>query len=185
VKLIEQPEINYIFRTETHDLYNAVAIKTEDKIVKLLTKHPAAALAAAWNVAFGRSGLSPFTIHYLLKSPLSVEEWTEKHIKKSGVVDYSYCHSTRLPVVNNLMRQSWNPPYQIIYRRLPRYDYYDQAYYARLRRIRDDRFDVLSAQLVSDKAAGLVDDEYMRNFGGHPIAKDKWLHLKGVAGIYL
>lgn len=183
MKKIDQAEINYIFRKL--DSYNQRTINADSDIVKVLTKNPIAALVATWNTAYGRAGLSPFTLHYLLQSELPVDKWTEKNLLNTKTVNYGYCHSTRLPVVSPYIRLSWTLPLTVRFIRPTPVGIYDRNYFKKLKETREARFEELHAQLKDAQAAGLADDEYMRRFGGFPIAKPTWQHLKGVAGIYL
>lgn len=186
MKRIDQAEINYIFANPDSYLAPHAQYWLTPEAHRKLTRSPIVGVAAAWNHKFHRSGLSPFTMHYLIKEKMPVRKWTEKYLKKSEF--YSFCYGTNLPVINNFLRMVWETPGKIDCRRIMHNRFYsrdDRDYYYSVNRKRDDRFNVLHLQLEVDKAAGLVDDEYMRNFGGHPIKKDMWQHLKGVAGIYL
>ena len=181
MKRIDQAEINYIFSEGLRAGFHRGPVNIEDALVKALTKNPVIALSAAWKHAIGRSGLTAFTIHYLTGSKLPIEDFMKKYFSKK-YINHGFCYSTNLPVVTCRIHRSWQPPYQLRVPEHPEPRYRSSREERRYLEQRDERFAELHNQLVIDKA--LVDDEYMRQFGNHPINKDIWTYLKGVAGIY-
>jgi hypothetical protein len=184
MKRIDQAEINYIFSDYTNNnnygFHQPASVN--DSIVRVLTKNPVIALSAAWKHSIKRSGLTPFTIHYLTGSELPIEDFMKKYFSRK-YINHGFCYSTNLPVVSCNITRNWQSPYQMQVQRATSYfrsTQEERHYFAR----RDLRFAELHRKLNIDKAIGLVDDEYMRQFGNHPIPKNIWTYLKGVAGIY-
>lgn len=189
MKKVDRPELNYIFTSRGDwQPYEFISLppNVHQTVAKHLQRNPILALSSCWKLGFHHSGLTPFTVHYLLKEEMPVDEWTEKHLAhKYWPLKLTFCYATNLPVISTYVQRSWDQNNFICMRSKSLVQAENRAYGKDLKVKIESRLKELHNQLSIDKAVGLVDDEYMRKFGGHPIPKHAWQHLKGVAGIYL
>ena len=184
MKRIDTPEINYIFGNVRNNIEGGPLItNVHPSVHAILTRNPVVALASAWKFNIHRTGLSPFTLHYLAKPEMLLQDFMDKYFK-SKYIHYSYCYNTNLPVVTCRLNTDWQAPNTLNPPRAYIEDRWNRAANVHSVRRREERFAELTNQLIIDKAAGLVNDSYMRCFGGYPILKETWQYLKGVAGIY-
>ena len=191
---VTQPEWNYIL----HGLRSAgpygwrdpvpVNVSVAKPLGAALRRHPALALAACWKHTMGRSGLSPFVMHYLLEEKSSIEDFIA-YIKKQHrrIWNYHYCGTTMLPVVSCYVALNWDAhlAYKLIKGYRPRQvDPWEIGYLAR----EEERREEAALDGIARYKRALAHenvDEAMRTFKGSTISRAHWMHLKGVAGIYL
>ena len=180
MKRIDQAEINYIFsymQEKESEYYSKQPVYPAQSIINALTRNPVLALTCAWKYA-ARTGLTPFTLHYLTDSKDSLGDFMKKYFTKKYIF-YNYCYATRLPVACTRIYKGWDFPVTVHLDPPGRWgdnkENSDQ---------RDLRFNELSVILAKDTTDGIVDDEYMRCFGHMPIPRSIWDYLKNVAGIY-
>lgn len=194
---VTQPEFNYILHGdvgERRSLYGRmerferVNVHVAPKLATALRRHPAFALSTCWKQTMGRSGLSPFVMHYLLEDKRSIEDFLG-YIKKQHykIWNYHYCGTTMLPVVSSFASINWDAlsSYKLLNGGRPPLlrDPWEQNYVARQTEKREEAEReglVLYANVLSEANV----DEGMRTFRGSSISKAHWQHLKGVAGIY-
>lgn len=194
---VTQPEFNYILHGEVREVRNLygrynrferVNVHVSKPLASALRRHPAFALSTCWKQTMGRSGLSPFVIHYLLEDKRSIEDFL-KYIKKQHykLWNYHYCGTTLLPVVSSFASIDWDAlnSYKLLgsQRPLPPRGPWEISYVARQTERREEAERdglVLYANALSKPNV----DEEMRTFRGSSISKTYWQHLKGVAGIY-
>ena len=193
---VTQPEYNYILHgmgAARNDPYRwidpvRVNVSVDRPLGAALRRHPAFALAACWKHTMGRSGLSPFVMHYLLEEKRSIEDFIA-YIKKqhNKLWSYHYCGTTLLPVVSCFAAINWDnfSSYKLINVSPRRYivDPWEQNHIAR-QKVKRENAELDGLVYYKQALSQANVDEAMRTFRGSSIKKESWMHLKGVAGIY-
>lgn len=151
-----------------------------DAVVPIFRKSPMHAACMAWRYRYGRSGLTPFTLAYLTNYKGGPEKLHENLASgRERAFHYSYCGTTRLPVVGSCIRFGWNNNFT--------YDDYDNSIPA------EHRWDWPSIEesfqrCLRDwnymKDHDHLSDDYVRRFGGYPIKAEAWGFIKGLVDAY-
>lgn len=138
--------------------------------VKMFGKDPLHAPMLAWRYGARKTGISPFVLAYLTgESPTAIHQKLKSLPKQFR---YTYCWATRLPVSYSNIKLYWNNTFDV------------EGYYGENRWGREDRDQAFDRLLVGWNAQAArpegITDEYVRRFGGHPISKKVWNHMKAM-----